>query len=292
MQNLESKQAEASKRIEKLSKLLANTTSKEEFYDFIRELNDELRKLEKNIATQGNLERHKAALNTQFRELSEEIKARRDINRQLKKLPTLDKRTQEIKRKLTKLESMNKKLKVLETNYLNWKNFLTKLERITQEERLSDFSKIREEFNSKLKSELSGIAELESKAITKQELRKQNKELRKLISEQAKSLKSQEKRISRLERGIGKPKKQKTDKSFVFPIVVLILIALLLTIGIVFYKEDIFSKKFYSSPKDLKCQQEYECTKLDNSTVLSDCIYDEKLQGCHCDAKALNLTKC
>jgi chromosome segregation ATPase len=303
---VEARQKEAEAALSRLAKGLADTTSKEEFYDFIRELNDELRKLEKNIATQGSLERHKAALNTQLRELSEEIKARKEMNRQLKKLPEMDQRTQELKKRLNKLDSMDKKLDALEKNYLNWKAFISKLETINKDDRDSEISKLRQEFQKKLNAGSAELSALEEKAMKKEDLKQTQKELMQAVLQQAKLIKTQESRISRLEKSLGKsaprqkqPKKLGSsissllkEKSYIFPLIVLVLLAALLTIGIVFYKDDIFSGEAFLGPKDIECQQEYECTLISNTTVLSNCIYDEVLEGCHCEAKLINLTQC
>ena len=60
---------------------LSDVTSKEEFYNFIRELNEEFRKLEKHIATQDGLDRLRQTLKTQISDLESEILARKVINR-------------------------------------------------------------------------------------------------------------------------------------------------------------------------------------------------------------------
>jgi len=283
--------------LNKLEKRLVNTTAKDEFYDFIRELNEELRKLEKNIATQSSLERLRASFNTQLRELGDEIKARREINRKLKRLPGLEKKIRELKGKILVLDGLKKKLTEIEKNYVNWAEFFKKLKEINDEERFEEFRRMRDEFGHRLDTFEDRLSDY----VSKKELKRESSKLRKLINEQAAIINEQWEEIDSLrgkrrvkprikgkpgliERGLNWLSTQFSSKEYLFPLLVLIVIAVLLTIGIIFFREDIFSPELYMDAQDIECRNQFECKELENGTFLTGCRFDELLDGCHCNA--------
>jgi len=153
------------------------------------------------------------------------------------------------------------------------------------------------------KVNLSKFIELKKNAATKQELKAHKEKLRNLVKEQARILKTQEKRIGRLETQLGKVKSGANGKGHdassgffgktnLFPILVLIAITSLLVVGIVFFREDIFSPQLYQDPQSIECIHKFECQMLDDGQVLTDCSYDSGLRDCHCVAKPIELTNC
>jgi len=118
---LSEKQAGILKNIKGLQSMLENSTTKDEFYDFIRELNDQFRKLEKHIATQEGLERLRKTLRTQISELETEIQARKVINKKLRTLDVLKEDTERLKQELNELASIEKKVLKIEKNYADSK---------------------------------------------------------------------------------------------------------------------------------------------------------------------------
>jgi len=301
--------------VKSIERRLGDTTTKEEFYDFIRELNDELRKLEKHIATQESLERLRAQLNTQLREVEGEIKSKREINKKLKKLATLDKRTLELKRRLNALDQIKRKLIEVERNYVNWQDFFKKVKEINQEELSSELREVRQRIEAIVNETKSQFEELSQNAATKDELRLQGDAVRKALREQQRLIKAQSRAIKRLEaqvaklkgkrppkriigkpglieRGLNRVAKEFKERIHLFPIFLLVIIGALLVVGLVFFREDIFSPELYMDAKSLECRERFECKHITNNTVLVECRYDEKLEGCHCDAIDIQESKC
>ena len=271
---------QASNSLQNLEARFSDTTTKEEFYEFIQELNEELNKLEKNIATQSSLERLRAALNTQLKQLGEELKQRRKISQKLKTVDKLEITTKEIKKKISNLTSIEKKLTVIEKNYVNWKEFLDKIEQMNEEERYKQLESLRKEFDNKLSKK-----EKESEKYVKIK----EKELKKLIADQDRIIRSQERRISKLEQ--RKPSKGRKFE-YIFPFIVVIVIAVLLTLGILFFGEDIFSPELYPDQFSVNCQDKFQCDEISEGIVLINCKYDYYLQECHCDASSIEDSDC
>ncbi len=290
-----------SKNLEALEERLQDLTTKEEFYDFIRELNDELRKIEKNIVTHDSLERIQTNLNIKFRDFENQKKLT------LKELKALDKKIRDIDEKLNKTyesaekyKSIKRELEETKKNFVNWQQFFEKVKEISEENNLRVVEGYREEFEEGITKIDEELSELKDNSVSLKVFEKNNKKLLKLlkkereegrkllktIKEQGKAIKEQERAIRKLEEVIKHEKvtkgRKKKETNLFWPITVLTIITLGLIIGMFFLGPSLMNPKTYESPQDIECQNKFECRNIKDSMFLVNCTYDDSLENCHC----------
>ncbi len=307
---LKSKLNEFQTKLEDNALRIDERLDKEEFYNFVKELNDELGKLEKHIVTQAILDNLRKNINAQIKELREA----KGIKQKLRELNTSTTRAHnELNRISYTVNGLKNKLERLSAaivNYASYENVQELIEELRKDEVIPKLerleSSLKESINE-LREELKGTRE---DYATKEELRIGVKQLKGILKEQAKLIKAQQKQIDKLNRKLEEIKETKRiikgktgliEKGLTrvskrvskrWPYFALILIAILLVLGLVFFRKDLFSSELYMSPETLECRAKFECMRLDNETYLTSCVYDETLQGCHCLAKPKELANC
>ncbi len=278
---------------------LSDSTSKEEFYNFIRELNEEFRKLEKHIATQDGLDRLRQTLKTQINELESEIQARKVINKKLQGLEDLKGETEEIQIRLKALDKTERIIEKVEKSYVTERQLKSTLKSVHAKENEKRVKELESSIDSRIKATKDDFSKIKKELTSKI---KEQEKIKATVADQNLRIKTLERKLNKVEGvKIIKGKKGAIEKGLdsasslfgrMFPIFVLIAIAALLVIGIVFFREDIFSPELYLDPESIECQNQFDCKEFTDGTVLTDCAYDLILEGCHCVSKPIELTDC
>ncbi len=290
-----------SKNLEALEKRLQDLTTKEEFYDFIRELNDELRKIEKNIVTHDSLERLQTNLNIKLRDFENQKKLT------LKDLKALDKKIRDIDDKLNRAyeyadnyKTIKEELEETKKNFVNWQQFFEKVKEISEENNLKVVEEYREEFEEGITKIDGELSELKDNSVSLKRFEKSNKKLLNLLKKereerkkllktiktQEKAIKEQEKAIRKLEEVVKQEKvtkgRKKKETNLFWPITILTIITVGLIVGMFFMGPSLMNPKTYESPQDIECQKKFECRNVRDSMFLVNCTYDDSLENCHC----------
>ncbi len=295
---------ESSGTLHVLKGKLEDATTKEQFYDFIRELNDELRKLEKSVATQDSQDRLRAELHTHLGSLKEQIA---EAGGKLGRLTVLDDRTAELRSRVNALEAQSKRLDAFEKNYVDWQGFYKKVRDVVSDEGFAELESIKDKMDERFGETKKEIADLHRRGATNADLKNQRDVTNRILREQSILIREQRKRIERLEKQMGKSSpnviegkpglierglNKITDKIHLFPFILLILIAIALVVGVIFFRDDIFSPVYFKDPQSIECQNKFECKSDGKGSILVDCRFDDALGDCHCSAKPLNESGC
>ena len=304
IEQLNKRNTESSDGLSALKGKVDAATTKEQFYDFIRELNDELRKLERSVASQDSVDRLRAELHTHISNLKERLE---EASGKLSRLTVLDDRTAELRTRVNALEALNKRLESFEKNYVDWQGFYKKTREVVADEGFAELESLKGRIDERFNETRKGIAEMNRVAATRADMKSQRDFTSRTFREQSAIIREQAKRIERLEKQMGKatPKviegkpglierglNRVSDRFHIFPLVLLIIIAIALVVGLVFFREDIFSPTLFKDAQSLDCQQRFECKPDGKGSFLVDCKFDEALGDCHCSAKPFNLSGC
>lgn len=296
--------------IEDFKEKIKGVTSKEEFYDFIRELNDELRKLEKNIVTHDSLDRLKSNLNLKLKELKQDLSQKKKVSENLNKVKKIEDKVENIEsdiKDLNKLfdetENIKTKLEKTKKNFVNWQEFFDKVKEITKEDNDKAIKNLKQEYEEEFENIYDTIDDVKEKSTLYNEFKKANKKLlSKLKAEKIErkkimqKFKEQNKEIKELKKNIKlnkKPKEKKKEKNpnLFWPISFLTLIILALIVGMIFWGPSLMNPNTYANPEDLQCQEKFECKNLNDSMYLVNCSFDSSLNDCHCSV-IKNPNKC
>jgi len=289
------------RQLENLDVKVKDFTTKSEFYDFIRELNDELKKLEKHIATQDSLERLRMNLNIQLKDLKQDIKERQKINKNLEKIDDLEAEFLDVQEKLDGIKKYHKEhlelkkdLETTKKSFVNRTQFFEKVKEISEEDKYDAIENLKEELEDDFDDIYKDI-EKNKKAFLPikkfdNEVSKINKKLDLLISEKKelqKTIKTQQKEITLLKKKAVLPKKSNNEEkiSLFWPVLIIILFITVLIVGLFAWGDSLLEPETYDDVGDIVCQEKFDCEKVGNNTFLTDCYFDDELKDCHCNAK-------
>jgi chromosome segregation ATPase len=303
--------------IEQLKSKSEDAATKSEFYDFIRELNDELKKLEKAVASQDAVERLRSNMMLQLNELRQDMKESRRLSDSLKKVEDLQNHIEEVKDDVSELNSLyeetdrlNNEIKDAKKNFVDWQQFFDKVKEISQDDNSVAVDDLKADFNKEIGVLNKSIESVKNDYASYKDFSENNDEINKKIKNLSNEKKLLEKRVSLQEKelkvlkkglakvslmeshlGISKKKANKEKPaSLVWPISVIVVIIVLLLVGMFFFGPSLMSPQTYANPEDLSCIEKFNC-KLVDEKYLVNCSYDINLEKCHCSSDA-NATQC